>query len=139
MQYSVKHKRPRGAVAFIGKIKPYWRSLALFNDPKAYCAYCSLVQGYKQDEKEVSEIAGQSFLHDSKRWAIYVHKVAAPGVLAHELGHVIIKLFDDICLQINHGSAEAFTYLMQELFDELYPALYDVRLKQRRKPCTRTK
>jgi hypothetical protein len=132
MEPPFKHARPRGSIAFIKRVKPYMRSLALFSDPDAYADYVSKTNGMGK-QYVTPEGSGQCFAHKaSKRCAIYVRANAAPGTLAHEVVHFVLALFDEIGLVVNHDSSEAVTYLVQEIVDEFTPALYDVRQARRK-------
>jgi hypothetical protein len=54
-------------------------------------------------------------------------------VLAHELLHACLRIFEDIGAPIDPDNSEPFAYLFEHLFDECTAALNTASLKQGRK------
>jgi hypothetical protein len=126
-----RFRRPRPLAVI--KLGPYPFDIVLFNDRAKFDAYREWSLGKRLGENALSKPsecnARTCYLDGGHVLAIGVFTKSYQAMI-RELCHAIISAFDDMQLQLNFVSSEAFTYLLDHMARECSRYLWPKRKRR---------
>ena len=111
------------------RLTPYPREMTLFTDRAQFTEYLDRYCGCRNPGRCGHDVEPECtgrfvYMTDATEFCVGVFRPSTQAAdLVHELAHVVIALFDQIGLTIDHASSEAYTYLIAHLFNECARAL----------------